>query len=400
MVLRPPSSKRLPFTTSGTVLLHVDFLLIGIVMTFLGPILPILAARWQISDSKSGALFFAQFFSSMFGMLLSSVSVQRKGYRLTLMLGLAMMAAGMSLLAVGPYWLGVIAVCILGFGYGVTSPAGNLRTAELDPARSASALNVINAVWGIGAMLCALLLKVAQRAHRPSWFLHGTALALLALLVLFSLVRFDPDTRKQLTHRPRPANELWTSRMFPVICALFFVYVGTETSFGAWVATYAHRLSPAERTYWTIVPSFYWGALLIGRMLAPVLLRFRSATTVAIGGLTIAMLGGFVLVSASGIGQVILGSVLAGLGLASIFPISVSLLPGWFGGATRRASGPVFSSGNLGGAVVPWFVGVVSNSAGNLRLGFLLPLIGVTAMLAFYVVSNSSARIVAKAENA
>jgi fucose permease len=119
-----------------------------------------------------------------------------------------------------------------------------------------------------------------------------------------------------------------------------------------------------------------------------------------VGGLTIGLLGAFALVSAHGIGQVMLGSVLAGLGLASIFPISVSLLPGWFGGTTRRASGPVFSSGNLGGAVFPWFVGVVSATSNSLRLGFFVPLIGVSAMLAFYIVSNSSARVIAKAENA
>jgi FHS family glucose/mannose:H+ symporter-like MFS transporter len=397
---RPPSTRKIPFTTTGTVLLHIDFLLLGIVMTFLGPILPILASRWHMSDSKSGALFFAQFFSSMFGMLLSSLLVQRWGYRLALMLGLVLMAGGMSLLGVGSYWLGVAAVCILGLGYGITSPAGNLRTAELDPLRSASALNVINAVWGIGAMLCSLLLKIAQEAHHPAWFLHGTALALLALVVVFSLVRFDPDTRKELTEGPHQADGLWTSRMLPVICALFFIYVGTETSFGAWVATYGHRLSPTEHSYWTIIPSFYWGALLVGRMTAPVLLRFQSSVTVAVGGLTIGLLGAFALVSAHGIGQVMLGSVLAGLGLASIFPISVSLLPGWFGGTTRRASGPVFSSGNLGGAVFPWFVGVVSATSNSLRLGFFVPMIGVSAMLAFYIVSNSSARVIAKAENA
>ena len=94
--------------------------------------------------------------------------------------------------------------------------------------------------------------------------------------------------------------------------------------------------------------------------------------------------------------------VLAGLGLASIFPISVSLLPGWFGAATRRASGPIFSSGNLGGAALPWVVGVVSASSNSLRLGFFVPLIGAGAMLAFYVVCNSSAStgLAARAENA
>src|SRR6266566_3290305 len=91
--------------TSGTFLIHVDFLLTGIVMTFLGPMLPILSARWALTDSGSGTLFFAQFFSSMFGMLLSSILVQRWGYRLTLILGVLLMASGMILLSSGPWLL-------------------------------------------------------------------------------------------------------------------------------------------------------------------------------------------------------------------------------------------------------------------------------------------------------
>jgi len=380
----------IPFTTSGTVLLHVDFLLTGIVMTFLGPMLPILSARWSIPDDKSGALIFVQFFTSMFGMLLSSTLVRRFGYRITLMIGLALMSCGMVLLGSGPYVAGIASVGVLGFGYGVTTPAGNLRTAEIDPARSAAALNVINAVWGIGAMSSPFLLALAQHAHRPAWFLYGTAAALLLLLLVLAASRFNPDTRVVMAQVDDPVEKVWTWRVLPVICSLFFIYVGTETSFGAWVATYALRLSPSEHYLSAVVPAFYWGALLVGRSVAPFLLRFRSAPAVALGGLGVALFGGTALVSAHGISVVILGSVLAGLGLASIFPISVSLLPGWFGNSVRRASGPVFSSGNMGGAVLPWIVGIVSKHSGSLRLGFFLPLAGVAAMLAFYSVSIST----------
>ena len=375
--------------TNGTVLLHIDFLVTGIVMTFLGPMLPILAERWSISDTKSGALIFVEFFSSMFGMLLSGVLVQRLGYRITLIIGLLLMASGMALLASGPYAVGVVSVAILGFGYGVTTPAGNLRTSELDPARSASALNVINAVWGIGAMSSPFLLAMAQRANHPEWFLYGTATALLGLLCVFLLVRFVPDARTQIVRSAGTEGGMWTSRILPLICVLFFVYVGTETSFGAWTATYAHRLSPLDSNVWAVVPSFYWGALLVGRALAPLILRFKRATLVAMRGLIVAFIGGTALVSAHGIGTVVLGSIFAGLGLACIFPISVSLLSHWFGDSARRASGPVFSSGNLGGAVMPWVVGKVSDCARSLRVAFFVPLLGVTAMLVFYIVSDT-----------
>src|SRR5438309_7363212 len=190
MASSAPSARAIPLATNGVVLLHVDFLLTGIVMTFLGPMLPTLAARWSLSDASAGSLIFAQFFSSMFGMLLSGTLVQRLGYRVTLIGGLALMAGGMALLASGPWLVGITAVCTLGIGFGLTTPAGNLRTAEIDRRRSASALNVINAIWGIGAMSSPFFVAVALRAHRPSAFLYGTAAALLVLLIALALVRF------------------------------------------------------------------------------------------------------------------------------------------------------------------------------------------------------------------
>ena len=384
----PPGTVR--FATSGTTLIHIDFLLIGIVMTFLGPMLPILATRWSLSDVRAGYLIFAQFFSSMFGMLASGLLVGRIGYRLTLISGLVFMSAGMITLAFGPFWLGILSVCILGIGYGITSPAGNLRTAENNPHRSAAALNVINAVWGTGAMSSPFLIAAAQRAHRISWFLYGTAAALLALLVAMSFSRFVPDTHARLAHSDG-GPKVWKSRILPVICALFFLYVGTETSFGAWVATYARRMEPGQRSFWAMTPSFFWGALLVGRSVAPFALRFTRETTVAKAGLTSALIGGVVVYFAHSVSGIEAGAIFAGLGLASIFPISVSLFPNWFGGSARSLSGAVFSCGNVGGAVLPWVVGAVSTWYGDLRTGFLVPLAGVVAMLVFYLTNRPPA---------
>src|SRR5579863_7742975 len=111
---RLSSPSRLPISTSGSALVHLDFLLTGIVMTFLGPMLPILSVRWSLNDEQAGYLIFAQFFSSMFGMLSSGPLVLRIGYRLTLITGLILMASGMALLVSGPWLLGMIAVCIFG----------------------------------------------------------------------------------------------------------------------------------------------------------------------------------------------------------------------------------------------------------------------------------------------
>jgi fucose permease len=379
-------------SSSATLLVHVNFLVTGIVMTFLGPLLPLLTVRWGINDALAGRLFLVQFVSSMLGMFCSAPAVRRYGYRTTFIVGLILMATGISILAAASYWMGVIAVGVLGAGHGITTPAGNLRTAEVNPQRSASALNVINAVWGIGAMSPAFLIDLARKLHHPVWFLYGTALALAILLLAFAIFPFVPDSNLAGLHPGGNHRGGWPKpSMLLLIGAIFFLYVGAETAFGQWVATYAHRLEPG-RTLWTMMPSFFYGALLAGRISAPLALRFMPETTVASAGLTLAFLGGLALLGARGLSWIIPGSLLAGFGLASIFPISVSLFPRWFRESARSASGAVFASGNMGGAVLPWLVGVISTHFGSLRLGFFVPLAAVSIMLVFYIAQEITGR--------
>src|SRR5205823_9428650 len=84
---------------SGTMLVHAAFVLTGVMTTLLGPMLPVFSARWMLSDSQAGYLFTAQFASSILGVALSSVLVQRFGYRLTIVSGLGFMALGAGVLA-------------------------------------------------------------------------------------------------------------------------------------------------------------------------------------------------------------------------------------------------------------------------------------------------------------
>ncbi|HEY4052830.1 MAG TPA: MFS transporter [Terriglobales bacterium] len=379
-------------SSAATLLVHVNFLLTGIVMTFLGPLLPLLTVRWGINDALAGRLFLVQFVSSMLGMFCSAPAVRRYGYRTTFIVGLALMATGISLLGAASYWIGVIAVGVLGAGHGITTPAGNLRTAEVNPQRSASALNVINAVWGIGAMSPAFLIDLARKLQHPAWFLYGTAIALAALLLAFAIFPFVPDSNAAGLRPGASQSVAWPKpSMLLLIGAIFFLYVGAETAFGQWVATYAHRLEPG-RSLWTMMPSFFYGALLAGRISAPLALRFVPETTVASTGLTLAFLGGLALLGARGLTWIIPGSLLAGFGLASIFPISVSLFPRWFRESARSASGAVFASGNMGGAVLPWLVGIISTHFGSLRLGFFVPLAAVSIMLAFYIAQEITGR--------
>jgi fucose permease len=72
-----------------------------------------------------------------------------------------------------------------------------------------------------------------------------------------------------------------------------------------------------------------------------------------------------------------------GLGLAPLFPTAVAVFESRLGSAGMAASGPVFALSGIGGAVVPWLVGLVSVRFGGLEAGLLVVLatsVGVLAL--------------------
>jgi FHS family glucose/mannose:H+ symporter-like MFS transporter len=360
------------------------------VMTLLGPILPLLSTRWGLNDMQAGYLFFAQFASSCLGMLMSGTLVRRYGYRLTLMFGLVLSALGIALLARADWGFGLAAVCVSGIAFGTNTPATNLFVANTYAPRSAPALNLLNSSWGIGAMACPLVIALAQRQHHVPIFLYALSAALIVLAISMSAVSFRVDTERppSLEVSAQTANP-WKHQLLVVIAVLFFVYVGSENSVGGWVASYARRISTDSSTFWTITPAFFWGALLLGRALAPLVLQKVNETRLAGTGVALAGLGIGVLLAAKTMTPVVVGASLAGLGFSSVYPINVSLLSHWFGENTTRVSGAIFAIGNLGGAVLPWVVGAISTKMGSLRLGLSVPLCGALAMLIFYLVHKA-----------
>ena len=73
--------------------------------TLLGPLLPLLAARWALSDAQAGALFTAQFAGQLTSTTLSTFITARLGERRTLAVGFVLVAVGVAAVGVVPAWL-------------------------------------------------------------------------------------------------------------------------------------------------------------------------------------------------------------------------------------------------------------------------------------------------------
>src|SRR3981189_3909150 len=82
---------------------QLAFLPTGILTTLLGPMLPILIARWAMNDSQAGNLFLVQFLASLVGVQFSGILLTRFGFRPAFLLGLLLMAGGVGTLYLGSH---------------------------------------------------------------------------------------------------------------------------------------------------------------------------------------------------------------------------------------------------------------------------------------------------------
>ena len=167
---------------------------------------------------------------------------------------------------------------------------------------------------------------------------------------------------------------------------LIFIYVGTETATAGWIASYAQRLGASASGFGTMMPSFFWAGLLIGRAAAPAVLRRVSEAALVLISLFVAGAGLVVILVGSSLMTVSSGAGLAGLGLAAVFPTTFAIFTRQFGRQASQLTGFVFVLGGLGGALIPWLVGFTSARFGDLRIGLLIPLFCVASMIVLQIV--------------
>jgi len=369
---------------------HATFVPTGIVTVLLGPLLPTLTSRWALNDTQAGDFFFMQFAGSTGGVALSGVLTPRLGYRMVLVLGLLFMAAGVATLLLGSWWLGMASVAAYGFGFGLTVPTSNLLVAEANPAGKAAALNLLNFTWSVGAVACPFLLAPFQRSQHTSVFLFvlaGGIVLVAATLAGVSLPSVRAESGESTVGARESLGRLMSTAPAIALAALFFVYVGTENAVGGWLATYAKRIASGAGTMWVTTPSFFYGGLLVGRAIAPALLRRVVPVKLARVSITVALLGVVGLLVTRSMAGVMCGASVIGLGLATVYPITISLLPQTFPKAAARLGSVMFALASIGGACVPWMVGFASTQRSSLQLGLLVPLAGCGVMLGLYCLS-------------
>jgi fucose permease len=102
-------------------------------------------------------------------------------------------------------------------------------------------------------------------------------------------------------------------------------------------------------------------------------------------GLATATLGIGLMLWSSTLPGVIASALVTGLSFATLCPITVARFSHRFGVAAWSIGSVMFSSASVGPAVLPWMVGVISKTTGNLRTGLAVPLVATAILLLIHL---------------
>jgi fucose permease len=391
-----PSSSSSSLSLSNRKLIlagQIAFLPTGTLTTLLGPMLPILIARWAMNDTQAGSLFLVQFLASLAGVQLSGILLARWGFRPAFLSGLLLMASGVATLYMGSLWLGLASVAVYGLGLGLIIPTDNLLIAEIasgsgassDVGSRASAVSLLNFFWGVGAVACSLIVAWTAAHKLLPFFFGAVAMFLIMLALVVRNLPFPAAAKFSQSSVALSWRELAKSPALWLFAAVFFLYPGAETAVGGWIGPYASRLGPRGAAMASMMPAFFWSALTVGRALGTAFLRHFSERRILRAGFAAGAAGIALMLWTPALAGVIAGALITGLSFATLYPITVARFSERFGVAARSIGTVMFSLASFGPAVIPWMVGVISHSTGSLRAGLLLPLAATVVLLLIHL---------------
>jgi fucose permease len=365
--------------------LHVGFVLIGISMTMLGPVLPYFTHRWNLTDGQVGLFFFTQYFGSFLGTLVTSWLLPRLGFSKVISAGYFCFALGLASLGLGPWFFSAVFVAIYGTGYGLVNPSINLRATHLPSSNVAGAVSLLNFSWGIGAVSSPFLVAFFLGHLSLRWLSGSLAVCFLTLALAHFVQNAGPIDSPET--RPKRSLAVWRVTLQPApwisLALLFFLYVGIEISVGGLVALDETRMVGFNAASMAAAPAFFYGFLLLGRFLVPIALKYFSQRSLSVGGLVLTTAGVALVAFAQTPMVLHAGALLAGFGCAPQYPIYITWLAAIFKDDATWLAAVFFGAAGIGSSLIPWLVGVVASEAHSLRFGFLLPLGSALLMIPF-----------------
>ncbi|MEV7194738.1 MFS transporter [Streptomyces sp. NPDC093510] len=272
----------------------VGFVLIGALQALYGPAIPALRDEYALSPSGAGLGLSAHFVGGVAGVLVFDRLYGRVGNRVLLGSSYLLMALGAVGFALAPDWpFALVAALLAGLGFGGVDYGLNQLFATGFGHRSTAMLNILNAHFGVGAILGPVVIAAAGADEYTTVFLVFAALNLPLLLCLKGIRDTPPPPEEPSAARPRTAVRTRSlAALLTMFVALYVLHVAIEAGVGGWEPTHLETVGYSAG-FAATATSVYWLMMTVGRFLvAPLALKVSAQTiiTVSCAGMTLCLL--------------------------------------------------------------------------------------------------------------
>lgn len=353
------------------------YLVMGLVVSAYGPLLEHLTRRFSVSLPVAGATISIHFASSLVGVFIAMRSMQVLPARDTVMVATGAVGAGCVGIALAPSWPAfVIAVSLVGAGFGALVFSLNQVVAYSEGSRRAALLNGLNGLYSAGAVIGPIVVAALASSHFSQLFIAAAVIA-ICLIPAGAGISGRLPVAAGTPGRP--------GALVLIFVAAFVLYVGIENGIGGWMTSHLESTGLASSTAATFTSGF-WLALVSGRLIMTVVPARIPEPRIVVGGAAIATCA----LGAAYFGPLAPWAyVLGGLVVAPIFPTGIVWLARLRGGDARATSW-LYPAASIGGALGPGAIGLVVAGFGVRWVPAVLALVALAMTVAFWTADRQS----------
>ena len=337
---------------------YPTYVLVGLMLTSIGPCMKALEDQSGSSKGEISFLVVVMSLGYIAGSLLGARLYARvAGNRILTTALLAMALLTITIPWLGSLWMLIVLFALIGVTLGTMDVGGNTLMVWLYRSDVPPYMNALHLSFGVGAFLGPLIINGFDAATGNAVATYWLFAALMVPVALWLTRLPSPDAPAAAPGSVAGGAVLRPHfALIGLIAAFFFLHMGSELAFGAYITSYADDLFYSESLA-RVVNSVFWGGLVIGRLLAvPLALRMSPRallqSSLLIGAVSLAP----VIVLPDSPVALWVGTVGFGVAVASMFANSINYaeqrMP-----ITSAVTATFLVGGSLGSTVLPLVVG-------------------------------------------
>lgn len=333
----------------------------GISMITLGSVLPALTAKLDLNNLQTTALVTFLPLGMLAGSLIFGPIVDRFGHKALLVPSCIIVLLGLEGISFfsNISMLQLSIVCI-GLGGGILNGETNALVADIsDESEKGSRLSFLGMFYGLGALGIPVLLGALSEHYTYETILQSIGIVMLIGILFCIPIRFPAPKQAQGFPIKAGLGLLKESSLLLLSIILFF-QSGIEGVCNNWSTLYLGQTTdiPANRAL--IALTCMVAGLTIARMLLVILFKKIKQEKVLSYSLVLTAIGFSLLTFSPGFTRAAIGMVVIGAGLASTFPVILSIIGSRYASLSGTAFGVALVVALTGQTLLNSLMGVAS----------------------------------------